>query len=351
MSEVAPMTSVDSAVLDRLLDRGDLTEAQAGELLHALTNPSLPPALGGALLAAMRAKGVTAPELRGFARTMHALARRPAIAPGSPLLDIVGTGGDRSGSVNLSTGSALLAAACGVRVVKHGNRSVSSRAGSADVLESLGLQVPLDELGAAALLDACGFTFLFAPYYHPAMRAVAPIRAAMGVRTIFNILGPLANPAAPAFHLIGAYSLDVARLIAETLAGLPIQRAFVVHGAEGWDEPTPVGPFTLIDVRPGHVRESVRDPFHHGVTSCAATALAGGDAQFNARALRDALTGTEGSALRDALVLGTGLALEVMGETVDMKEGMVRARRAIDDGAAARVLEAISRSMPPGTAS
>ncbi len=150
--------------------------------------------MAGAILAAIRSKGVVAHELRGFARAMRKLARRPNIPEKLRAIDIVGTGGDSSGSLNISTGTALLTAACGVPVVKHGNRSVSSRAGSADVLEALGLKLPLDEQGAAACLNATNFTFLFAPYYHPAMKAIAPVRAALGVRTVFNILGPVVEP-------------------------------------------------------------------------------------------------------------------------------------------------------------
>jgi len=232
-------------LLERLLARQDLAEADASSLLAHLTDAALAPAMAGALLAALRSKGVTASELRGFARAMRARALHPQVPAGTPTVDIVGTGGDSSGSLNISTGTALLVAACGVRVVKHGNRSVSSRAGSADVLEALGLTLPLDEVAAMECLAACGFTFLFAPHFHPAMRAVAPVRAALGVRTVFNILGPLTNPATPPFHLIGAYSLDTARLMAETLAGFEGERAFVVHGANGWDEPVPTGPFHL----------------------------------------------------------------------------------------------------------
>src|SRR6516225_6674412 len=195
--------------------------------------------MAGALLGALATKGVVADELRGLARAMRARARHPGTPATLRAIDIVGTGGDGSGSLNISTGTALLTAACDVPVIKHGNRSISSRAGSADLLEALGLRLPLDEQQAADCLAATNFTFLFAPYYHPAMKAVAPVRAALGVRTIFNIMGPLTNPAAPPFHLIGAYSLDVAKLIAQTLAGMPIERTFVVHGAEGWDEPTP----------------------------------------------------------------------------------------------------------------
>jgi anthranilate phosphoribosyltransferase len=329
-------------LLQKLIDREDLDEAAAGALLRGLTDAAAPPAIVGAVLATLQAKGVAASELRGFALAMRSLARRPAISPGAPTLDIVGTGGDGSGSVNLSTGSSLLAAACGLRVVKHGNRSVSSRTGSADVLEALGLALPLDELAAGALLDQCGFTFLFAPYYHPAMKAVAPVRAALGVRTVFNILGPLMNPAEPAFHLIGAYSAPVARLMADALSGMAIERAFVVHGAEGWDEPTPVGEFMLIDVRPGSVVETTRDPRAAGMARCAAAALIGEDAAFNAAALRRTLQGEERGALRDALTLGAGLALELAGSARSLDEGIAAA--AVDDGRAGGVLAALGAS-------
>ena len=186
-------------LLEHLLNRRYLAEAQAGELLLALTDASLAPAMAGALLAALRAKGVTADEVRGFATAMRRLARRPSLPPGGDAIDIVGTGGDASGSFNLSTGASLLVAAMGLRVVKHGNRSISSRSGSADVLECLGLPMPLDEQGAGACLAATGFTFLFAPHYHPAMKEIAPVRRALGVRTVFNMLGPLTNPAEPPY--------------------------------------------------------------------------------------------------------------------------------------------------------
>jgi anthranilate phosphoribosyltransferase len=329
-------------VLEKVLERQDLLESEADELLVALTGADVSPVLSGAILAALRTKGVIADELRGFARAMRRLARHPHLPSGLRAVDIVGTGGDGSGSLNISTGTALLTAACGLPVVKHGNRSVSSRAGSADVLEALGLKVPLDEHAAPACLAATNFTFLFAPYYHPAMKAIAPVRAALGVRTVFNILGPLCNPAEPPFHVIGAFSLDVARLMAHTLAGLPMQRAFVIHGAEGWDEPTPIGPFTLFDVHPGRVEMEVRAPSDYGVSGCRAAQLTGGDAAHNARALRAALAGDEAGAYRDCLLLGAALALEVTGEVATPSEGVARAAHAIDSGAARTVVNALA---------
>ena len=182
-------------------------------------------------------------------------------------VDIVGTGGDRSGSLNLSTGAALLAAACGLPIVKHGNRSISSRAGSADVLQALGLPVPLDEALAARCFAALGFTFLFAPYYHAATRNLAPVRVALGVRTVFNILGPLVNPASPPFLVIGAYEYGTAELMAQALLGSGIRRAFVIHGAEGWDEPTPVGSVCAVRCGADGVRQQTRDPAHYGLAA------------------------------------------------------------------------------------
>ena len=329
-------------LLQQLFERRDLSQAQAEELLAHLTDPQLPPAMAGAILAALSTKGLVADEVRGFAQAMRRLARRPDLPANLRAVDIVGTGGDASGSFNISTGTALLTAACGVPVVKHGNRSVSSRCGSADVLEALGLAIPADAQAAAACLKATGFTFLFAPHYHPATKALAPIRAALGVRTVFNILGPLANPAQPPLHVIGAYSHDVAKLMAHTLAGLDIERTFVIHGAAGWDEPTPIGSFALFDVRPGRVEESERGPADYGLRSCTASALAGGDAEHNARALRAVLSGDDTGAHRDCLLLGTSLALEVAGMVEGPREGVARAAAAIDNGAARKLLDSLA---------
>ncbi|MGC1728950.1 MAG: anthranilate phosphoribosyltransferase, partial [Steroidobacteraceae bacterium] len=310
-------------LLQQLLERRDLSAGQAGELLAHLTDPKLAPAMGGALLAALTAKGVVAEELRGLAQAMRRMARRPALPLGLRAIDVVGTGGDCSGSFNISTGTALLTAAAGLPVVKHGNRSVSSHCGSADVLEALGLPIPLDAQAAAACLASCGFTYLHAPHYHPATAGVTPIRSALGVRTVFNILGPLVNPAEPPLMLIGAFSMSVAQLMAEALAGLPIERAFVVHsGASGWDEPTPMGPFAVFDVRPGRVTSAVRSPEDYGLPVCSADELRGGDAVRNARALTTVLLGEDRGAHRDCLLLGTALALEVAGEITDPRAGI-----------------------------
>ena len=328
------MSKQYSKLLDRLLDGESLAEEQAYELMHKLAEGELPAALAGALLAGLRAKGETADEIRGFATAMRELAVHPEIPEGAPTVDTVGTGGDGSGSLNLSTGTGLLAAACGSRVVKHGNRSVSSRSGSADMLECLGMPLPLHEAAAVNCLQATNFTFLFAPAYHPAMKAVVPIRGALSVRTVFNVLGPLTNPAAPPYQLIGAYSKEAAKLMAETLSGMPLERAFVVHGEPGWDEATPAGDFVLYDVRPGSVVEEIRSPGDYGLEVCTPEALQGGDAEHNARELIRVFTGEDKGAHRDALLMGTSLVLEVQGFAKNPVDGVAQAAAAIDDGRA-----------------
>ncbi len=335
------MSTEFSTLLDQLLDGQSLTEQQAHKFMHELAAGDMAPALAGALLAGLRAKGETADEVRGFATAMRELAVHPQIPDGLPTVDTVGTGGDGSGSLNLSTGTGLLAAACGARVVKHGNRSISSRSGSADMLESLGMPLPLHEIEAVACLEATGFTFLFAPAYHPAMKAIMPVRAALAVRTVFNILGPLTNPAAPPYQLIGAWSLDAARLMADALSGMPIERAFVVHGEPGWDEATPVGDFALFDVTPGNVAETRRSPEDYGLGRCSADDLAGGDPDHNAAELMRVFDGEDVGAHRDALLMGTSLVLEVQGRAEGPKQGVEQAAAAIDNGNGAALLDTL----------
>ncbi len=379
-SVAAPLVLRD--VLERLLAGESLAEAEAQQLLVQLTDESLSPAMVAAQLVALRAKGVVADEVRGFAKGMRALARRPDLPFVGKTVDVVGTGGDGSGSVNLSTGAALLAAAAGAQVVKHGNRSISSRSGSADLLEALGLKLPLQGADIGGCLTATGFTFLFAPHHHPAMKAVGPVRGAMGIRTVFNLLGPLTNPAAPPFGLIGAFNLDTAKLMAEAFAGLPIERVFVVHGEPGWDEPTPCGPFHLFDVKSvgsklpptvdsapvgasllasvgsklpptvdnapvgasllATVTHTVRDPLtDYGLPRCRPEELAGGDGAHNAERLLQVFRGEDQGAHRHALLLGAALVLEVTGQASTPREALAMAVAAIDSGAALRMAEAL----------
>jgi anthranilate phosphoribosyltransferase len=321
-------------ILEQLLERRNLSEAQAAALLLLLTAPELAPAMAGALLTALRAKGVTADEVRGFAAAMRSLALKPALPLGVDAIDIVGTGGDGSGSLNLSTGAALLAAACGLPVVKHGNRSISSRSGSADLIEALGFALPLDENRAAECFVATGFTFLFAPYFHPAMKALAGIRAALGVRTVFNLLGPLMNPAAPRYLLAGAYDAATAELMAGTLAGMRIERGWVVHGAGGWDEATPIGPFIAFDVTGTEVTRREIDPEQFGIARCTPRDLAGGDASLNFQALIDVFEGRDRGPHLDTLVLQCGLALTISGRSQSIEGGIALARAVLDSGKA-----------------
>ncbi|MCY3816951.1 MAG: anthranilate phosphoribosyltransferase [Gammaproteobacteria bacterium] len=334
------------SMLERLLAGQDLSEGQAEAAMRELAGGEAEPALAGALLAALRLKGESAAEVRGFARAMRELAIRPELPAGGPVADVVGTGGDGSGSINLSTGAGLLAAACGVRIAKHGNRAVSGKTGSADVLQALGLNWPDTAGEVTQSLAAHGFAFMFAPYFHPAMKSIAPIRAALGVRTVFNLLGPLANPARPPFMLVGAFSREAAALMADTLSGLDIERCFVVHGEPGWDEPTPVGRFLLIDARPGEVRKRSVDPADFGIPRCKPSDLAGGERDYNAATLEGALRGEGAEALNDALVLQAGLVLELVGAASSLREGLGTARDALQAGAAGGLLEDMRAAAP-----
>lgn len=328
-------------ILDRVLD-GELLDAdQADELMTELTSGDVDPIVVGALLAALRSRGESPEEVRGFARGMRRLALSPHL-DGSAACDVVGTGGDSSGSLNLSTGAALLAAAAGVPIVKHGNRSMTSQSGAADVLEALGMKVPLDEEAAGRCFEETGFTFLFAPYFHPAIGAVVPIRRALGVRTVFNMLGPLTNPGHPGYAVIGAWSLDAARLMANSLVSTEMRRAFVCHGLNGWDEPTPVSPFHLFEVESGSVRESVVDPADFGFDRCDPDELLGGTPEENAASLLAVFSGGAGPH-RDALVLGAALALHVTGHAADLVEASAKARMALDNGSATNLVESVRR--------
>ena len=225
--------------------------------------------------------------------------------------------------------------------MKHGNRSVSSKSGSADLLEALNIPLADNPETVNAFLKEYGFVFLFAPFFHPAMKHVAPIRQSLGVRTVFNILGPLTNPAQPNFYLLGAYSSPMAKLMAEALSGMNIDRAFIVHGLNGWDEPTPVGKFELYDVKPNRVQHTVRDPKDFGIGRCTEDDLKGGDAKVNSTALINVFNQNDQGPHKDALVLGAGLALEVSNTVNNLKEGIELARSTIDDGKATQMINSL----------
>ena len=325
-------------LVHRLLDGQLLDEPEAADLLLQLVSGETHPGVVGAVLASLRVRGETADEVRGFVKGLYQLATPSGISDVSNAVDIVGTGGDSSGSFNLSTGAALVASAAGVGVVKHGNRAVSSKSGSFDVLKALGLDLPMEPERAARLYERTGFTFLHAPTYHPAVGQVGPVRSALAARTIFNLVGPLANPARVRRLVVGAFSLEVAAMMADTLAGMDIDRAFVVHGGNGWDEPTPVGPYHLFEIESGHVQRSIEDPQDFGLSRCVEADLIGGDPDHNAQAMRRVLEGETGPH-RDSLILGASLALRLFG--TDSEEALNTATSAIESGAAAVALDEI----------
>ncbi|HJL80362.1 MAG TPA: anthranilate phosphoribosyltransferase [Gammaproteobacteria bacterium] len=321
-------------LLGQLMNGESLSEEQSEALMAALAAGSVEPALAGSLLVALSMKGESAEEVRGFANGIRRAATAVELENSSELIDIVGTGGDGSHSFNISTGSALLSAACGLKVAKHGNRSVSSKSGSADLLEFLGYRFPADADSVKAQISKIGFSFLFAPNFHPAMKHIAPIRQALKIRTVFNILGPLTNPAKPSFYLLGAFSSEMASLMASSLSGMELDRAFVVHGLNGWDEPTPASKFELFDVGNNSITHSIIDPSEHGIKTCKEEELKGGTSKVNAEALLKVFEGKDNGAHEDALVLNTGLSLQVSGNVTELSEGIGKAREAIKSGKA-----------------
>ena len=326
--------------LNQLLDRRDLTRIQAREVMHHIMQGEATPAQIGGFLVALRMKGETADEIAGCAEAMraHAVAVRPDRID---VIDTAGTGGDGAGTLNISTAAALVAAAGGVGVAKHGNRAISSASGSADVLEALGFCIELEPSAIARSIDELGFGFLFAPAHHPAMRHAGPVRRELATRTVFNVLGPLTNPAGTRRQLVGVYASDLVRRLAEVLVLLGTERALVVHGAGGIDELSPAGPNLVAEVTPqGEVKELEVDPGDFGVPRCAPADLAGAGPAENARALHAIFSGAPGPT-RDAVLLNAAGALYVAGVVADLGEGFAAAEEIVDSGAAGERLEAL----------
>lgn len=324
-------------LIERLRRHEDLTEAQASAAMHLIMRGEAAPAQIAGFLVGLAMKGERPAELVGLASTMreHAV---PLPTPAGPVFDTCGTGGDRSGTFNISTAAALVVASCGVRVAKHGNRSVSSLCGSADVLEALGVHVQMSPAGAAHALDHAGIAFLFAPTFHPAMRHAAQARRDLGVRTAFNLLGPLTNPARPTRQIVGVPRPELTELLARTLLALGAERAWVVHGADGLDELSTTGHTKVSEVRGGAVHTFYVHPADFGLARAAAGTLAGGDAEANADIIRRVLAGEAGPG-RDVVLLNAGAALMVAGEADSVREGIARAAEAIDAADAGRTLE------------
>jgi len=329
--------------LARLLDGHDLSRDEARAVMNEIMEGEATPAQIGGFLVALRLKGETADEIAGCAEAMreHVLTVRPKR---DDLVDTAGTGGDAARTINISTAAALVAAAAGAGVAKHGNRAVSSASGSADVLEALGFRLELPRAEIERSIDELGFGFLFAPTHHPAMRHAAPVRRELAARTVFNVLGPLTNPAGARAQVVGVYAPSLVRTIAEVLAQLGARRAFVVHGAAGIDELSPAGPNLVCEVVDGDMREREIDPLELGVPRCDPSELRGGSPGDNAEAIRAVFRGENGGK-RSAILLNAAGAIAAAGHADDLREGLEVARTAVDSGAAlARLDELIAFS-------
>jgi anthranilate phosphoribosyltransferase len=327
------------AALARLTAGESLSREETEELFGRLMDGELSEPLKAALLIALRMKGEVAAEICGAAGAMR---RRVVAIPHTRALvvDTCGTGGDGRGTFNISTAAALVAAAAGLPVAKHGNRSVSSRSGSADVLAALGVRIEADAATAARALDELGIAFLFAPLLHPAMREVMPVRRELGVRTIFNLLGPLTNPAGARRQLLGVYAAHLVPLVGEVLCELGTDHALVVHGADGLDEITTTGATHVAEVRAGEVRSYEIEPEELGLPRASLADLAGGSPEENASRMGRLLAGEPGP-LADIAAANAGAALYVGGLAADLADGVARARAVLASGAAAEKLGAL----------
>jgi anthranilate phosphoribosyltransferase len=329
------------AALAELLEGRQLSREQAREVMDEIMRGEATQAQIGGFLVALRLKGETVDEIAGCAEAMrdHVLPVRPER---DDLVDTAGTGGDGASTINISTAAAIVAAAAGAGVAKHGNRAVSSASGSADVLEALGFQLEQSPERIAQSIDELGFGFMFAPAHHPAMRHAAPVRRELAARTVFNVLGPLTNPAGARAQVIGVYSRPLVRTLAEVLAQLGARHAFVVHGAHGIDELSPAGPNDVCEVVDGEVRERVIDPIDLGVQRCDPAELRGGSPAENANAIREVFAGADGGR-RDAILLNAAGAIAASGHAEDLREGLELARLAVDSGAAAERVDELAR--------
>ena len=325
------------AVITRLLDGHDLSRDEARATMQEIMSGEATQAQIAGFLVALRAKGETADEIAGCAEAMreHVVRVHPTR---TDIVDVVGTGGDGANTYNISTAAALVTAAAGAAVAKHGNRAASSQTGSADVLEALGFRLELPPERIEQSIDELGFGFLFAPAHHPAMRHAAPVRRELATRTVFNVLGPLTNPAGARAQVVGVYAPELVQTIAEVLVRLGARRAFVVHGAYGIDELSPAGPNLVWEVENGRAWAEPIDPLDLGIPRCDPAELGGGSAGENAQAIREVFEGRQGGA-RDAIVLNAAGAIAAAGRTKTLREGLPVAREAIDSGAAGERLD------------
>jgi anthranilate phosphoribosyltransferase len=325
-------------LIQKMIERVDLTEQEARGVMDEIMSGQATDAQIAGFLTALRMKGETAPELIGFASVMRERAERLWDGDPLPVLDTAGTGGDLSGTFNISTAAAFVAAGAGVRVAKHGNRSASSRCGSADVMEALGVDIhmPLERLQTA--IKEVGIGFLFAQRFHTSMKYVMPARSQLKVRTVFNILGPLANPASACFQVVGVSSLEIMELVGNALQGLGLRHAFVVHGANGMDEVSISSRTYVVELREGELRQFIMTPEDFGITPAKIEAVQGSDATDNAKIIEDIFRGEKGPR-RDVVLLNSAPALVAGGAAKTWKDGIRLAAEAIDSGAALKKLE------------
>jgi anthranilate phosphoribosyltransferase len=331
---------ITRAIAD-VADGRHLTREEAREVMAGIMAGEATQAQIAGFLVALRAKGETADEIAGCAEAMreHVLPVRPER---DDVVDVVGTGGDGGRTLNISTAAAIVTAAAGGAVAKHGNRAVSSASGSADVLEALGFTLEQPPERIAESIDRLGFGFMFAPSHHPAMRHAAPVRRELGTRTIFNVLGPLTNPAGARAGVFGVYSAALVRTIADALAQLETRRAFVVHGFGGIDELSPCGPNQVSEVVDGDVRDRVVDPAELGIEPSDPVSLTGGSPEENAVEIRRILAGEEHGPKREAVLLNAAGGIAAAGHAHDLREGLEVARTTLESGAAASRLEELA---------
>lgn len=333
-------------LLEKVMRREDLTADEAAAVMREVMEGRASSAVLAALLTALAMKGERPAEIVGFARTMRAHAV-PMSAPVGEVFDTCGTGGDRSGTFNISSAAALVVAACGVKVAKHGNRSVSSRCGSADVFEQLGVNIEASPAAVERTLRDADIAFFFAPTFHPSMRHAGPTRRELGIRTVFNLLGPLTNPAGARRQIVGVPRAALTDVLARSLLMLGTERAWVVHGADGLDELSTTGHTKVSECRGGAVHSFYIHPSEFGVAQAALADLQGGDAAQNAEIVRGVLRGDQGAA-RDVVLLNAGASLLVAGEAESVREGISRASAAIETGAALATLETMARVSQAG---
>ena len=330
-----------TALIEKVARHEDLSADEAGAVMReVLEGRAAPGALAG-LLVALVMKGERPAEIVGFAREMRAHAVKLS-APAGDVFDTCGTGGDRSGTFNISSAAALVVAACGVKVAKHGNRAASSQCGSADVYETLGVNLAASPDVVEKTLHQANIAFFFAQTFHPSMKHAAPVRRELGLRTAFNLLGPLTNPAGARRQIVGVPRAELTDLMARSLALLGSDRAWVVHGADGIDEISTTGYTKVAECRNGTVHTFHIHPSDFGVPKALPADLKGGDAARNAEIVTSVLAGQSGPA-RDIVILNAGAALFVAGKSASVAEGIARAASAIDSGAAAATLEAMVR--------